>query len=117
MKIYERLFSEKENLFEMANFWPKDTGLSYVIWISEKSGKEKHGPRIKIDIDGNIYSMTVSDTPEFKQKNVKISSKELNTIKKFIIDNKDLLLKYWNEEISTVDFVKKMKKIKNIQEV
>lgn len=45
---------------EMANFWPKDTGLKYEIWISPKSGKEKHWARIKVHYKDNLIPVTIS---------------------------------------------------------
>jgi hypothetical protein len=37
MKRYERL-----KLEEMSNLFPADTGLKHIVWISTKSGREKH---------------------------------------------------------------------------
>ena len=65
----QKLPSDLEPLFEMANLRPKSTGLPMVIWVSEK-GRSRHGPRIKIcrqhgekmDI-ANTASVTIEDEP------------------------------------------------------
>jgi len=74
IKYMQKFFKEKEELFEMSNFWPKDTGLEYVIWVSAKSGREKHGARIKVDVDTNSIPVSIEDTPEIKAKNAKIKT-------------------------------------------
>lgn len=103
--------SIKENvLMGMANFWPKDTGLPFEIWITPKSGREGHWARIKVHYADNMVPVTIGDEPEWKSIKIK-RPKEWNQIKKFIIKNKKLLLKYWNKEISTTDLVHQMQKI------
>ncbi len=54
--------NEKVDLFLMANFREKSTGLPMVIWVSER-GNSKHAPRIKVSTNNNdkmIEDQTVS---------------------------------------------------------
>jgi hypothetical protein len=44
---------ENQEMFEMSNLIPKNTGLRNVVWVSYK-GKIKHGPRIKVVADRAI---------------------------------------------------------------
>jgi hypothetical protein len=39
---------ESIEIWAMANFRPKTTGLPMIMWIIPKTSKEKHGPRIKL---------------------------------------------------------------------
>jgi len=39
-----------------------------------------------------------------------VSIKSIEKIKKFIINNKDILLKYWDHELDLIDFVKNIKR-------
>ena len=97
MKRYE----EVEKFFEMANLTPDDTGLPFIIWISPKSGKEKHWARIKVEYDNILYPISISGDPQFQTSgHIKIpfSGKQIKQIKKFVTSNKALLLKYWNSE-------------------
>ena len=89
MELYKRKF------YEMANISRQKTGLDCIIWIMYKTNKEKHVPRIKIKINNDFVPISISDEPELKVQ-IKIDSKLLNKIKKFILINKDILLKYWN---------------------
>lgn len=108
MKKYQRLY-------EMANLTKSDTGLNYRLWIQTQTGKEKHWARIKIEVDNEFIPMSITDEPEIMVKSKKevINSKDLNEIKKWVVMNQGLLLKYWNSkgEMSLQDFFKKMKKL------
>jgi spore maturation protein CgeB len=99
------------DLWEMANFWPKDTGLPMIIWLQSKTGNEKHGCRIKIltkygdkvSFSQGFFTITV---PEGKiiGNTVEITTRDIKLVKKFIDKNIDIILQYWNGEISTGDF-------------
>ena len=57
---YMPLFPSESNfdlLTEMSNISRQKTGLDYIVWLFPKTGKEKHGARIKIKID-NEYKFT-----------------------------------------------------------
>lgn len=106
------------DLWEMANLIPKDTGLSTVIWIGPKSGKEKHNARIKVrDKDGKktLYPISISTKPEWVEgEPPSLSRKEINQIEEFVKLNRALLLKYWlhgDEKMSLKDVFSKLKKL------
>lgn len=113
MERYIFKFFKKEPLWEMSNIFPKNTGLKYTIWIFTKSGREKHGARIKVIHSDWEISINISDNPEIKRKKgkVNIKSKDLHKIYKFIEINKNVLLDHWNGIIDTVDMIKKLKKV------
>ena len=117
MKKYKRKNENAMSLFEMSNLTKKDTGLPFIIWISPKSGKEKHWARIKVQFDNNYYPISISDEPEWelsKQIKLPFSANQTEMIKTFIRKNKDVLLEYWNSngEMSMKDVFKKLKKFK-----
>jgi hypothetical protein len=97
------------NIWEMANIRPNKTGLPMVIWIKPKT-TEKHGPRIKVQIShgdkikiNNWVSISIEDSPQLFGSGLSID--DFNLIVKFIKNNKDNLLKVWNDEIDPIDFV------------
>lgn len=106
--MYEEYFEELNNLdedyfLEMANAVKEDTGLPYDIWLDSR-GKERnisHNlPRIKVDVDGNLIPVIISDDPRIPD-NIKIKTfRKFNEVRKFIIQNKDVLLKHWNKELT-----------------
>ena len=102
----------KKKFYEMANLTKEDTGLPYIIWITSSSGKEKHWARIKVSYKNELIPVLISDDPK-----VIIKGKQLpkfSIIRKFIIENKDILLAYWNSkgELSLRIGLDKIKKIK-----
>jgi hypothetical protein len=100
----------KQELFEMSNFFPNTTGLDYTIWVSTKSGKEKHWARIKISNTDGEASISISDNPEIKDKKgkIKINSTSFNKIKKFIKMNQQVLLDHWNGLIDSKELSQKL---------
>lgn len=109
MKRYERL-----KLEEMSNLFPADTGLKHIVWISTKSGREKHQARIKITSSDGEASIMIWGDPKIKSKrgNIDISAKELRRIILFVELNREILLKHWNGEISSAELGRKIQKVR-----
>lgn len=104
---------ERNRLTEMSNLFPEDTGLDFIVWISTKSGREKHNARIKISNSDGEAVITIWGEPKIKNKKGKIfiNSKQFKNLNKFISLNREALIKHWNGEISSVQFVNLIKKI------
>ncbi len=51
---------EAEDLYEMANLYPKHTGLPMVIWVSER-GHARHDARVKVSTKHGTR-MNINDT-------------------------------------------------------
>lgn len=107
---------DEEQLWEMTNLHPRDTGLPVIVW-ADSNRQMKHGLRIKFQ---NSYSdktdssslipMTISENPQIPvQVKLRISNADLQKIRQWIILNKDLLVAYAKEEITTKDFVNSLK--------
>lgn len=109
------IVSKNNELYEMANLWPNDTGLPIVIWVQEK-GYNRHGPRIKVmakkgkmNIEQTI-SMTIEDEP--KVVGGQLSNEYYRVVSKWIRKNKENLILYWKQKISSVELFKRLKKVK-----
>jgi hypothetical protein len=70
MNQYKSLYQE------MSNIYPFNSGVPYVLWISQKSGRQKHGARIKVSVpqENKFLTFTVSTEPKLLSK-TKISLK------------------------------------------
>lgn len=119
-KDIDRLIEKaNEPMWEMANLRSQETGLNVIIFISEK-GQANHGPRIKVQNDysthitNDWFSLTISDVPVIPQSqrhlNINIKDSDLAKIKQWIKRNKDVLLAYWNEQITTTEVLSKLRK-------
>ena len=101
-------------LFEMSNYGDNITGLkNIVIWIGPRP--KTHGHRIKVSND--YYKMNEFDNftitiPKMKIiGKSKLSNKDINLVKTFIKLNEQLIKDYCELKISTIEFLKKIKKI------
>jgi hypothetical protein len=107
-----------EDLFEMSNISREDSGLPVRVWVSSKmSAAERHGPRIKIEIPGKgsptipvllKKDITVDDVVGYEY----VPAKILNPLRDFINLNYDVLIQYWNDEISTKQMILSIKGIR-----
>jgi len=109
-----------ESIYEFANLRSNRTGIKkLMIHVYSQADKElPHGPRIKVS---NVYEKFRKDdcfvinilTLEIEEGNVKITSKELSDLLKWIKLNRKALLKFWKsgEELAIDDFLDSLKKI------
>lgn len=111
---FGNFFESKDQLFEMSNYRPKTTGLPMVIWLETKSGKEKHGPRIKVQKKhgnkikaGEWVAVTVSDEPKIADGSG-LSNSDFTLVSMFILQNKKSILDLWNGKIDSAEFAQKI---------
>jgi hypothetical protein len=104
-----------EALYEMANLFPKHTGLPFVFWMSYKGGaqqdvrlKVSHGPKV---LPSEMVSVAIR--PHVHVVEGKMSASDLGLLAKWIELNQDVLLKYWEGEIDTKDAVDAIRQISN----
>lgn len=119
LKLSGQLKAEEDLLFEMVNVLQSYTGLPMVIFISPK-GNAKHGPRIKVQVNysqkanmKDAWTVTISDDPEVIDSKKQMPAKDLKLVKEFIIKNKEILLKHWNDSTDPVKTVQSLKSIEN----
>ena len=113
--IYYLYFDNQ--LLEMANLQPKETGLKPIVFISSKGGA-KHGPRVKVsNIVGKFdhkdhFTITVEHEPRVIG-NSKLNSQHLDDVKDWVKLNHDHLHKVWHDDgqMSMRDVSKGFKKL------
>ena len=101
--VHEIIGVTEQELFEMANVSPEDTGLSRRIWISANPRGEHHRPRLKIEgTDRNFYPVSIDEPVEFLAGWAPgWTAGEFADLQRFIALNRDVLLVYWNDRIDT----------------
>ena len=103
------------NMMEMANLRPRNTGLSFFVWVDEMGEyrKDKHStPRIKLAKDtpkNVIASVSINKNATVLTGNVEAG--ELTSVKKWVSLNYDLLIKHWKGDIDTFELFKKLQKV------
>ena len=114
-----------EMLLEMATISQNTTGLDVIIWVQTNNTQStgKHNlPRIKFQNNtatkiqiNELIPISISDDPKILLKNndlnkIKISQTQINGIKQWIMKNKEILIDYWEEKITTDELFQKLKK-------
>ena len=109
---------DKDFLFEMSNLRQDETGLSMIVWADVNRIGKHNSPRIKVSTsdssnvgDGELIPVLMSENPRILAKNKlgKLSPEKLRDVGRFIALNKDVLLKYWNGELSSREFTNSIK--------
>lgn len=114
-----------EMLLGMATISQNTTGLDVIIWVQTNNTQStgKHNlPRIKFQNNtatkiqiNELIPISISDGPKILLKNndlnkIKISQTQINGIKQWIMKNKEILIDYWEEKITTDELFQKLKK-------
>lgn len=114
-----------EMLLYMGNFSQNATGLDVIVWvqtINTQSNVKHNLPRIKFQNNTEtrvqiheLIPISISDNPQILLNNndlnkIKISQAQINVIKQWIIKNKEILIDYWEEKITTSELWQKLKK-------
>lgn len=113
-------------LLEMSNLSQQRTGLDSIIWIqtNDAQGTGKYNiPRIKFQNNtgmkiqkDELIPISISDEPEILLKSndlskIRFSNRQIRAIKLWIIKNRDVLMKYWNEELTTDEIIDLIRKV------
>ena len=101
---------DNQPFYEMANFFPKNTGLPITIWTSIKY--KNLNPRVKILDEECKVSISIEDEPKVLVGKCN-SNKIIKQVFKWIKLNKNVLLDYWYQKIDTVELVKNLKSLKD----
>jgi hypothetical protein len=112
--------AERELAGEMVTYRKKKTGVDNTIFISQQ-GYAPHAARIKIAIDPpdsiNVRSKTVSVAVDSGKvvagDKAKISAALQKQVQKFVVLNREVLLKYWDASIDTDELAEQLKPIES----
>lgn len=115
--LEDRLIHEEPiDLYEMANLSSQETGIKgIIVWVNGGVDKLQHGPRIKV-VKGNKYRNHMSSTIPLTGVpkalgNANLSQDDFANIVTWMNLNRELLLAYGNDELSTMQFLTQLKKI------
>jgi hypothetical protein len=91
--------------FEMANLFPKHTGLPFVVWISVRGGA-RHDVRVKVSANAKAMPgemTTVGIRPEVRVIEGEMEAASFERLKAWIELNRATLISYWDGDIDTQD--------------
>ncbi len=114
MKRAKRIIEGHSDLFEMVNIFPKDSGLSKVVYVSVEQGGHPL-VRVKVSSSGNSFTkdeclpiiMDILGEPHL-DKDIEvpkgITRKDIESVMAWMQLNKDLLWQLWRSEIDYAQF-------------
>ncbi len=101
--------------FEMANLYPRDTGLPMTIWVSPR-GLARHDVRIKVctshgDRMDPTNTAVVAVRPNARLLHGELSIEDIALVTEWVDSNRRALVGYWDGALSTVEFVQQLERI------
>ena len=101
--------------FEMANLYPRDTGLPMTIWVSPR-GRARHAARIKVcltpgDRMDASNTAVVAVQPEPRLVSGGLSARDFAPVARWVGINAEALMDYWNGTLSTVELVHRLRRL------
>jgi hypothetical protein len=97
---------ENDELFEMANLFPRTTGLPMTVWVSPR-GNARHDVRVKVNMThGNQVTISntavvgVCPTPHIITD--QLPSSDEQAVLEWVALNADALVEYWKGRIDTI---------------
>jgi hypothetical protein len=113
MDISNRALTSEDDLFEMANLFPRTTGLSMTVWVSPR-GNAQHDVRIKVSRTyGN--QMTISNTAVVGVRPSPhvivngLAPKDETAVFDWVRLNTTALVDYWEGQIDTIQLGQRLK--------
>ncbi|MBO7133468.1 MAG: hypothetical protein J6W06_04850 [Bacteroidales bacterium] len=107
----------EDMLLELSSISQRKTGLDVIVWVQTYilQTNQHNTPRIRFQNNTAIkpeikesIPMSISDEPKILLKSndldkISLTTKQIASIKEWIVRNKDILLKHWNAEITSYD--------------
>ncbi len=112
-KIAEKGRDDSEAFYEMANLFPKHTGMRFVVWMSYRGGAQ-HDVPVKVSpgpkaIPSEMVSVAIR--PHVRVVEGKMNASDLALLTKWIELNHEVLLRYWEGEIDTKDAMDSIRQV------
>jgi hypothetical protein len=105
----------EDDLYEMANVFPDDSGLPMTVWVRPRSN-ERHGPRIKVcTVPGP--RMLPHDTVTVTLPQIRViptgglSPADLRIVSDWIRLNETAITAHWEGRISAIEFGRRLQKL------
>jgi hypothetical protein len=100
---------EEADLFEMANLFPRTTGLPMTVWVSPR-GNARHDVRIKVNMThgnqmspGNTAVVSVRPSPQVLAGSLSVD--DAGAVFDWIALNAAALIGYWEGDLDTAQLI------------
>jgi hypothetical protein len=110
----DRRDHEADELYEMANLFPRTTGLPLTVWVSPR-GRARRDARIKVSLTpGRMdigHTAVVGIRPNPRLIEGSLAPMDLELVSQWIRLNEAVLIDFWNETIDSVELGGRLKKV------
>ena len=115
LKTEDMASNESDELYEMANLYPRTTGLPMTVWVGPR-GNARHDVRVKVNMThGN--QMNIDNTavigvrPSPHVIAGRLSPEDERAVANWITLNADAIIAYWYGDIDTLELVQLLKRV------
>ena len=105
----------EDELFEMANLYPRTTGLPMTVWVGPR-GRTRHDVRVKVDMThgnqmsiDNVAVIGVRPTPYLISG--RLSSDDRQAVFAWIDLNASPIVAYWDGDIDTAELLQLLRRL------
>lgn len=107
--------AESDELFEMANLFPRRTGLPMTVWVSPR-GNARHDVRIKVNTaHGNRMNIAgtavVGVRPAPHLISGQLAPDDERAVFQWVSLNAAVLISYWDGRIDTIDLGERLQRL------
>jgi hypothetical protein len=105
---------EADDLYEMANLFPRTTGMPFTVWASPR-GRARPAARIRVSLTpgrmdvGHTAVVGIRPSPRLIEDN--LASVDLELISQWISLDEAALMDFWGETIDSVELGEKLREI------
>lgn len=104
-----------DDLYEMANLYPRTTGLPMTVWVSPRGGA-RHDARVKVSLrhgDRMVPDETavVAIRPEPSVVEDTLPSDDVAAVAEWVNRNRDVLLAYGEGGADTADLIQRLVRV------
>jgi hypothetical protein len=104
--------SKADELYEMANLYPAETGLPMTVWVSPR-GRPRHDVRVKVN-RSHGPRMTITNTVNVAVRPMpriltgQLAPADANAVFAWVALNQDALVDYWNGRIGAIELARRL---------
>ena len=117
LKTREPSAVESNELYEMANLYPRTTGLPMTVWVGPR-GNARHDVRVKVNMaHGNQMNIdntaVVGVRPSPHVIAGQLSPDDERAVAAWITLNTEAIVAYWDGDIDTLELARTLKPLEN----
>ena len=103
-----------EDTYDMANLYPRNTGLTHMVWVSPKNAPLDVRIKVcKVPGDKMLADETITiglrPEPHYVEAGQRLPKEVWADVTRWIALNSDALLDYWNGAIDTLELMQRLR--------